>query len=389
MWSMTSDYTGVSISLAFNKAVWYMVYEELAVSAAMWCWSSVKHKDQPVNLDHSQEKKMLRPLTVLIIAFWFFIIFVNSKLRGYLLNFTLLTSEQMGFTKYVSMSEYLSDIPGIFRVFYYIGLTTLFTCLVRLIAGRKWYRPIKIILVGIVCVCFISSMWSSGYSVSRWGLMVSTVMSVYVLLFCFPSHKKMIITIGIVGVVFVVLVGSALKTVSIQASSEATIGGALEKYLNPEMFDEYFQGIGPVANGIKVAEDNVGERGIEGILVDTCFNFPYAMKILGLSNAEIATVYFHQATGHYDLIMPTVTQSIMQFGKLFAPLYSVICVLLALWFDRKQQASRTLHKKLFTVLVFWTSLFMAVSTNVIEANIWYAVIAIWIFTFEDKLKITL
>ena len=46
-----------------------------------------------------------------------------------------------------------------------------------------------------------------------------------------------------------------------------------------------------------------------------------------------------------------------------------------------------MYRRLFyTVIVFWLSLFMAVSTNVIEANIWYAVIGIWIITLEEKLR---
>ena len=125
-------------------------------------------------------------------------------------------------------------------------------------------------------------------------------------------------------------------------------------------------------------------------MIDTCYNFPYAMKILGLSGSKVATDYFHMATGHYDLIMPTITQGYMQFGWILSPIYSVICTIMALWMDRKLVASRILTKKLFyIVLVFWFSLFMAVSTNVIEANIWYAVIAIWILSLEEKFKFTI
>lgn len=386
MFAFDNNYTGVSISSEYNTAVWFMAYEELVVSFMMLFWSSIKHKDRPVVLNMKFEKKMIRPVTIGIIVFWIFIIIVNPKLRGNLLNFSLLAREELfGTTGYMTIAEYRSDIPGIFSVFFRIGLIVLLTILVRTVAQSRTYRTIKVLQICLICIAFISSMWSNGYSVSRWNMLIAVIISVYVLLYSFPQNKKQIIFLGICGVIFVLLVGSALKTVSIKVADSISLNSGVEKYLNVEMFDEYFQGIVPVTNGIKTAEIFGKKRGLEGILADTMFNFPYAMKITGLSGTPVATDYFHQATGHYDLVMPTVAQSIMQFGKFLAPLYSSVLVLFSLWLDRKQQAAKTLYKKLFfTVLVFWTSLFMAVSTNIIEANIWYAVIAIWILTLEEK-----
>lgn len=389
MFALTDNYHGVMVNSELNTAVWYMVYEEITVGFVMGCWASIKHKDFLREISGMGEKKFVRPLTVLIIAFWCFIIITNSKLRGNLFNFSLLTQSEMGFTQYTSLSEYRADIPGVFKVFFYIGLVVLLTTLVHFIARRKWYKPIKVFALTVVCAGFISSMWSSGFNVSRWGMLIATIISVYVLIYSFPNRKKQILVIGAIGVCAVVLGGSLLKSIS-HGYTNYTLMDSTKRYLTAEYFDEYFQGIAPVANGIETAKRYSTARGPEGILIDCFYNFPYAMKVFGLSGSPVATDFFHQTTGHYDLIMPTVTESIMQFGGLCAPLYSCLLVWLALWFDRKQQASTTLYRKLFyTVLVFWTSLFMAVSTNVIEANIWYAVIGIWLISFEEKMKITI
>lgn len=388
MFTLNNTYTGVLVdSSKMELAVWYMFYEEIIVGVVAHFWASIKHKDNPIQMIVYEEKKYIRPLTMAIILFWFYIILVNSKLRGYLLNFSLITRAEMGFTQYISLAEYQTDIPGIFKVFFYIGLIVVFVTAVHFISEIKTYKGFKMVALVAICICFISSMWSSGFTVSRWGMLIATILSVYVMMYSFPDKKKTILKIGITAVVLVVVVGSVLKIASFGVT-DASVTNAVEKYFNTQYFDEYFEGIGPVANGLTTAERYAADRGIEGIFLDWFYNFPYAMKILNINSGRVATDYFHQVTGHYDLIMPTVTQSIMQFGGIFAPLYSSVMLWFALWFDRKQQAAKTLYKKLFyTVLVFWMSLFMAVNTNVIESHIWFAVIGLVLISIEEKVRI--
>ena len=386
LYALTDNYSGVRVSDQFNEAVWYMAYEGISVGVIMHLWSSLKHKQSSLDRNTENEEKFVRPFTVVIVLFWFFIIVVNSKLRGYLFNFSLLTRNEMGITGYITTQEYYSDIPGIFRVFFHIGLLVLFTVLVDLIARYVTIKWLKVILLGLTCIGFISSMWTSGFSVSRWNMLIAVIISAYALIRVFPNRIKTIVTIGIVGILLVVIGGSVLKIMSF-GESNVTVSDATGRYFTAESFDEYFEGIAPVANGMVTAEQYNGERGAAGILVDCFFNFPYAMEILGLSDFKTATLYFQNTVNRADFIIPAVTESIMQFGKVLAPLYSCIAVWLALWIDLKRKSSKTLYRRLFyTIIVFWMSLFMAVSTNVIEANIWYAVIGIWLITLEEKFR---
>lgn len=389
LYALTDNYSGVRISSQLNEAVWYMAYEEIAVGAIMHFWSSIVHKQSSLDRNTETEEKFVRPLTVTIILFWFFIIAVNSKLRGYLFNFSLLTRSEMGIMGYITTQEYYSDIPGIYKAFFHIGLLVLFTVLIDLIARYVITKWIKVLFLGLICVGFISSMWTSGFSVSRWNMLIAVIVSAYALIRVFPNKTKAIVTIGIVGILMVVLMGSVLKIMSF-GETNVKVSDATGKYFTAEYFDEYFEGITPVANGMVTAEQYNNERGLAGILVDCFFNFPYAMKILGLSDFKTATSYFQSSVGRADFIIPVITESVMQFGKILSPLYSCIIVWLALWVDLKRSRSRTLYRRLFyTVIVFWLSLFMAVSTNTIEANIWYAVIGIWLIALEEKFRFTI
>ena len=353
-YAYSSSYNGVLIYGAnFNKAVWLMAYEEVSVGIMMFFIASIRHYDIPTKLREMNRQPLIRPITIFLVVFWVIIVITNEKLRGQLLNFSLLTREEMGLKDGTSLLEYLADIPGVYYVFFKIGLIVVFTIVVKTIIQSRLYTPVKIITLIAVAVGFISSMWTSGFSVSRWGMLVATIISVYVFMYAYPQHKKKIIMTGICAVLFVILFGSILKLISFGETS-VTLDDATDKYFSIQYFDEYFEGIGPVANGIETAEIYGAEIGMEGILIDTCYNFPYAMKILGLSGSKVATDYFHMATGHYDLIMPTITQGYMQFGWILSPIYSVICTIMALWMDRKLVASRILTKKLFyIVLVFW------------------------------------
>lgn len=386
LYALTDNYSGVRISSRLSEAVWYMAYEEIAVGMIMHLWSSVAHKRSSLDQNVETEEKFVRPFTIVIILFWFFIIAVNSKLRGYLFNFSLLTRSEMGITGYITTQEYYSDIPGIYKVFFHIGLLVLFTVLVDLIARYVKTKWIKAFLLGLICIGFVSSMWTSGFSVSRWNMLIAVIVSAYALIRVFPNKTKAIVTIGVAGVLMVVIMGSVLKIISF-GETNVKVSDATGKYFTAEYFDEYFEGITPVANGMVAAEQYDNERGLAGILVDCFYNFPYAMKFLGLSNFKTATSYFQSSVGRADFVIPVITESVMQFGKVFSPLYSCILVWLALWVDLKRSLSKTMYRRLFyTVIVFWLSLFMAVSTNVIEANIWYAVIGIWIITLEEKFR---
>lgn len=74
-----------------------------------------------------------------------------------------------------------------------------------------------------------------------------------------------------------IVLGSVLKLMSF-GKSDTSVKTVYEYYFNAEFFDEYFSGIVPVANGIKVYEAKYQERSPERIVVDCFGTFPYATK---------------------------------------------------------------------------------------------------------------
>ena len=168
--------------------------------------------------------------------------------------------------------------------------------------------------------------------------------------------------------------------------SDTSAKTVYEYYLNAEFFDEYFSGIVPVANGIKVYEAKYQERSPERIVVDCFGTFPYATKIFGVSDIQVTEKLYHNITKRTELIMPNISISLFQFGWVFSPIYSVVFCLLALWFDNKNSRSVDLYTKLFyIILTFWCSIFMAINVDIICYNLWPSVFGLWLVMLNNKI----
>lgn len=377
LFALDNQYTGKLVAgTNFNDAVLLMVYELFAVSIALRFFFAKYYNKQIITGDKTIKANKIHIITIALILFWIFLLIKNPSLKNSLWNFSLLDKDL-----FISKSTE----SGIVKVFFYVGKLILFCTIITLSNKYLSNKYLKFILVVLACIFYISSSWTGGVNVSRWSMMIAVLISLNLLLYVYPQKKKLIYSFGIGTLIAVVLLGSVLKLMSF-GQKDASISDTTDYYLNSEYFDEYFSGIGPVANGIRVCELYDLYKKPEQCMVD-CFNsFPYAMKIAGLENAPITTEYYHRATKHYDLIMPNVTISMFQFGWLFSFIYPVVLAILAMWFDRQMQLSSSITKKMFLLVpTFWCSLFMAVNVNIINNSIWSAIIGILFLTLEEKM----
>ncbi|MDG1398816.1 MAG: hypothetical protein P8P88_10570 [Polaribacter sp.] len=397
--SQESLFEGVNIAPKHNEAaVLLMCYELIIVSAVMNFYArkvklvaslqKIKKSNSITTLKSkivaSVKKYNTNKVTFLWYSFMLFgayIIGTQPVLRSRLFNFQMSFANEFGLNSGVN-----SNLSGIARVFFLLGIITTFAFLVRLIHKLPISKIVKVLSQLVLCILLVSSLWTNEVgSVSRWNMMIAILLSIYVFLFYYPSSRKKIIIGGIVGVLFVIIAGSLLKTLSF-GLDDYTVSDSTEMYFSSQYFDEYFQGVRSVSNCILVAETYDTMNVFEGVLKDWFFSFPLLIKMVGLSNLTIATEYYHILAVQYDLIMPTITMGLLRFGWLFAPLYSVIAVIVALYFDKKLKNEQNMLVKLFYIyIVFWFSLFMAISPNVIDPNIWAPFIGIWLLTLEKKI----
>lgn len=364
-----------------ENAVLLMCYELFCVSIVMNLICKNRHSIPDRKLLKNNFRESFGIISYIIIVYWLFIVFTEPSLRSTMFNFSsVIRDELLG-------NESDTRLSGIDIIFFKIGMLIIYSLFMNIIVRIKIIKKIKIWASIVVSVLLVSCLWTDGTTVSRWSMMIGIILTIYTLVYFYPTEKKKFYSGAIICFLFVIVGGSFLKTLSF-GYTNYTLNDSTNMYFSSQMFDEYFQGVHSVSNCIYVAETYGNLRGFDGVLIDWFHNFPWAMKILGYKDFKIATYYYNMASGHGDLVIPTVTNCLMQFGLILSPLYSCICAYFAFFFDKKLRKSTTITVRLMYIYcVFWFSLFMAVGPNVINPGIWASVIGIWLLKFNNILRI--
>lgn len=372
-------FEGVNIAPQYNQtAVLLMSYELIIVSIVLYF---IAKKPKTFKILKKTHTNNVTFMWYFLIAIGLFVILKEPLLQLRLFNFKMSVLNELKLS-----FDSNEKISGFSRILFLLGIITTFAFSENFIYNLRISKTIKVFFQLILCAILVSSLWTNEYgSVTRWNMMIGIILSIYTLLFYYPKSRNKILIGGIGGVLFVLIIGSLLKTLSF-GFDDYTISKSTQMYFSSQYFDEYFQGVRSVSNCILVAQKYANVNTFHGVLTDWFYSFPLFMKTVGLSNLPVATHYYHNVINQYDLIMPTITMGLLRFGWILAPLYSCVAVFFALHFDRKLKQERNILIKLFYIyIVFWFSLFMAVSPNVIDPNIWAPFIGIWLIKLESKI----
>ena len=356
LWGTAMQYTDIDIpNLDYNSAVFLMAYELIVVSLAIKIYFSLnKRHDIVTEAPISLTKGGI--IIFIVIVLWGFFVLKSPILKMHLFNFASATKEDFGLVGDMTLSDIYGKASGVALIIFSIGLIFIYVQIITLIARVKKYPKLKLFFILVACILYISCVWSNGYSVSRWNLIIGVLFMINVLYVVYPLKKNVINICGASLIAMVIVLGSVLKLMSF-GKSDSSVKAVYEYYFNAEFYDEYFSGIVPVANGIKVYEAKYQERTPKRIVVDCFGTFPYATKLFGVSDMQVTEKFYHNITKRTELIMPNISISLFQFGWVLSPIYSVVFCLLALWFDNKNKRSVDLHTKLFyIILTFWCSI---------------------------------
>lgn len=186
------------------------------------------------------------------------------------------------------------------------------------------------VLISISIVFFISSFI---VGTSRFSVVLPLVTGLYIIYLIFNKHKKSISILSIISVIFVVLLTSILKASTIN-SQNSTIQGFFSDLNNNLQL--YFSGLNNVAIAVQTSD------------IYTNFNFESIMSDITRSvvlinsffhNEESAltdfNITFYNGGFARDQILPMIGQGYLYFGFILAPIFTVIILLLLMYFDSK------------------------------------------------------
>lgn len=374
-------YLGLDMRYDYHtKAVLLMFYELTAVSFVMLLFLKYKAKERS-NLSVSLDGITFKPgqTVILFSILWFILVLFVGKFREQLLNFEV-TEAAGAMVKENSSNNILNIIFNFGKIYIYAGL------LYFAKSSRDSFGRFTLIL--IASVLYISSNWTDGEaSISRWGLIVSSLLSAYALYCYFPQKKKLILATAPV-VMVVILAAGTLAKMMIWGYDTNDVNETTSTLFASNMFDLYFQGVYSVSNGLSTADMYAGKVGLINFVSELLYHFPFATPLLGL-NGMWAEYYYKIGIGDVSQICPSLIQSYYYFGTLGSPFFSCLSVYLALFFTSKLEKERIFTLRLLYVYgIFWLSLYNCINYSIVEAHIWFSVIGIWVCSLDKKKKLT-
>lgn len=379
LWACQRNYDGFVVTGGdYDSAIWLMCYELFALSVVYRL--IVK---QNINKGRFANIK-ISSVIFFFIFMWIFIFLTHADYRQSLFTLTVQNREDLGLAD-GSFGDKINQ-DGIYKIFKNVGFLSLFLYIIYCLQKIK-KRTVCFILSLFLCIVYTLRTGIGISSVSRWNMIIGLIVSCIILMNFYREKRRMIKKATVIFVLVAIVLGSVLKLFVVQ-SAEKSIGETMGFYLKAETFDEYFAGIGPVANGLRVNEVKQNEKSTIRMFVD-CFNtVPFFTKMIGAEKIKPTEPLYHDITWP-QLIMPNITMSLFQFGWLFSPIYSILLFLLSMFFEKKYNMSNDLLEKLITIIiVFWCSLFMILNMNIINSNVVPFIIAFGILKIYNKLKLS-
>ena len=370
-----------SVQSTYFEAVIYMVVELFTSYCVMYFMIPYVKRKSKYEIQEFELGKF-GVIKFLVVVYWLYIVIASPTMREMMFNFTLSSSDIN--TSYL-LSDYRSTIPNEYIMFYYIGLVIVYVEGLKLIQNNRYLnRWMKIIVIALLSVLYMSCGLTDGNSVSRWGMRVAVLALVYVLLYFFPEKKKIIVTVGVIVVVVAIIVGTFFKRVS--HGMDISVWESIMTYVTPSYMNEYFTGVFPVANGIDVVK-TVSESRFTTFLFDTVANIPKLLSTLGITGESSAT-FFGTCTHHIELIIPSAAMSYFVFGEFGTWIYNAIIVYFLIVTQTRMKIAKSLYTRLLLFqIMFWCSLTMAINIQIIQANCWKYVVGIVIMCLDDKFVI--
>lgn len=353
-----------------STAVMLMCYEVLAVSLVMYLFLKKKpFREIKVRIKSSPV------LFVYLFAFvWILLVLAVSSYRSTLFNFN------------VSLEEGSSDASSfendnfVLRYIFEMGKVFMFAMLIGLSSFVK-NKTLKFLAVFFASIFYISSNWSDGgESISRWGLVIGLIMSLYAMLVFFPEKKKLILYGGMSSLILVILITSVLKLLvwGYDVSDVSNMSESSDLLFSSNMLDAYFEGVYGVSNGLATVDFHGDKVGFLNFVGEFISHVPGAYH-MGLKDYPYAEVYYKLGIHNDALICPSLIQSYYYFGAIGCPFFSCFAVFLALFCTRKMQKESDMTIKLWYLYgIIWLSLYNCINYAIVETHIWYVVFGILI-----------
>ncbi|MCJ0929717.1 oligosaccharide repeat unit polymerase [Virgibacillus halodenitrificans] len=237
-----------------------------------------------------------------------------------------------------------------------------------------------LISIGVV---FIISSFIIG--TSRFSVVLPLVTGLYMIYILFSKYKKVVTLISSFVVLFIILSTTLLKTSTIY--SEAVTLKDFFMQLNSNL-QLYFSGVTNVAIAAQTS-DIYNSFNLESILSDLFRSIVLLNSFFNGTSSALTdfNIVFYNGGLARDQILPMIGQGYLYFGFLFAPVFSIISLILLMYFDSKIiRIDSVIEKYIYAYVSLKFGLFMMANFTILLSFLTnYYLILLVIFKINSKL----
>lgn len=276
------------------------------------------------------------------------------------------------------------DNNGFISILLNLFKTAVFLVLLSVIKqknDRKNSNIYKLMAIVILLLYMIIN-----FNSSRWGLIIIFISGIVLINDIFGSINKGIIAIILV-ICSIMLISISMEKFSWALRNESTQFRDMIQLFFSQLQD-YFSGPRTIAQGIdayNVFKENIG---LSTLINDFIGSIP---GIAGIVNQSDRINYYFNTyvlgyTNNLSLINPMISIGYSYFGILFSPLYSGICVFLALKIDNSILLAKNLDYKYVLIrLGFLFAMFGGYNNQIIFGNIVISIVPLAILLKVNSL----
>ena len=255
------------------------------------------------------------------------------------------------FKGYITDSIDISGVSGMVGILWksltaWLGIYYLYVLKKKNVRGRSLTHSLVLGIAIAVLISFIGQT-----TISRWYSVVTFCAMYFCAIRLFPDRRNALNRMILLPAVAALVLTSIYKNTGFLKNQDGMMKYFLELF-DVSTLNAYFAGPFSVNNAVYLKQES--SIGMSSMFYDLLRNFPVINHYINVGKSTV--VVYANYLGRGDQILPLVGQSMIYFGYVFAPLLSVISVMLIRFFDSQYLKSASLLMYVYAFTACWLGL---------------------------------
>ena len=242
---------------------------------------------------------------------------------------------------------------------------------------------LKIFFSILVSIIYINGRAISNNNISRWTLLVSLILIIYILSIIYNKYKKLLISYLLpLLTVLSIVSGTAIKVLISKKGIQPSYEESLLSVVSYKSLNAYFSGPTNVSIALDLASKvKLGIMGkIQIFLTDLFLNFPLLNKIFDDSNSsfKLFNRYIYKSDIASDQIIPLFAQLNLSLGIVGIFIYVLVLFISLTSSQKIKKSSNVFELFCFLNIAFYFALVNCINMTIMFQIIWITILPVFI-----------